>query len=60
LPVPAANPTRAILHMRKAIDAIAHHEAHGAGIIIRPHRLGAELALGLIEPRRDFVQRVVP
>jgi len=48
------------LDMGEAVDAVAHHQTHGAGVIIRPHRLGAELALGLIEPRRDLVQRIVP
>ena len=51
---------RIFLHMRKAIDAVAHHETHGAGIVIGPHRLGAELALGRIEAIGDFVQRLVP
>jgi hypothetical protein len=48
------------LHMREAVDAVAHHEAHGAGIIIRPDGLRAELAFGLIEPIGDLVQRLVP
>ena len=46
--------------MRKAVDAVAHHEAHGAGVVIRPDRLGAEFALRRIEPRGDLVQRFVP
>src|SRR6266851_6465358 len=46
--------------MGEAVDAVAHHEAHGAGIVIRPYRLGAELALGRIKARRDLVQRLVP
>src|SRR4029434_7026147 len=31
------------LHMREAIDAVAHHQTHGAGIVVRPDRLGAEI-----------------
>ncbi len=46
--------------MREAVDAVAHHEPHGAGVVIRPDRLGAEFALGRIEPRGDLVQRLVP
>ena len=48
------------LHMGKAVDAVAHHQAHGAGVVIRPDRLGAEFALGRVEPRGDLVQRFVP
>ena len=59
LPVPAAKPTRAMvaqivrvearifLHMGEPIDAVAHHEAHRAGVVIGPYQFGAELALGL-------------
>lgn len=46
--------------MGQAVDAVTHHQPHGAGVIIRPDRLGAEFALGLIEPRGDLVQRLVP
>ncbi len=48
------------LHMGQTVDAVLHDQPHGAGVIIRPHRLRPELALGLIEPRRHLVQRVVP
>ena len=48
------------LHMGKAIDAIAHHQPHGAGIVIGPDRLGAEFALCRIEAVGDLVQRFVP
>ncbi len=37
---------RVLLHVAQAIDAVAHDEAHGAGIVIGPHRLGAVAALG--------------
>ena len=48
------------LDVREAVDAIAHHQTHSTGIIIRPHRLGAELTFGRIEPRCDLVQRLIP
>jgi hypothetical protein len=46
--------------MREAIDAVAHHQAHGAGIVIGPDRLGAEIALCGIEAHGDLVERLVP
>jgi hypothetical protein len=46
--------------MGQTVDAVLHDQAHGAGIIIRPYRLGAEFALGLVEPCRHLVERVVP
>ncbi len=48
------------LHMRKAVDAVAHHQPHGAGIVIRPNRFSPELALGRVEPIGDLVERLVP
>ena len=51
---------RIFLHMRQAIDAVAHHEPHGAGVVIGPDRLRAEFALGRIEALGDLVQRLVP
>ena len=51
---------RVFLGVGEAIDAVAHHDAHRAGVVIRPDRLGAELALALIEARGDLVQRLVP
>ena len=51
---------RIFLHMRKAVDAVAHHQPHGAGIVIGPDRFGAELALGGVEAIGDFVERLVP
>ncbi len=52
--------TRIFLHMGEAVDAVAHHHAHGAGIVIGPDRLRAEFALGGIEASRDLVERIVP
>ena len=46
--------------MRQAVDTVAHYQPHGAGIVVRPHRLGTEVAFGGIEARRDFVERLVP
>src|SRR5262249_27410271 len=51
---------RILLHIRQTIDAVAHDEAHRARVVIGPDRFGAEVALGLIETRGDFVQRLVP
>jgi hypothetical protein len=51
---------RIFLHMGEAIDAVFHHQTHGAGIVIRPDRLRAELALGRVETPGDLVQRIVP
>ena len=48
------------LYMRKAVDAVAHHEPHGAGIIVGPDRLSAEFAFGRVEAITYFVQRLVP
>src|SRR5262245_41213978 len=46
--------------MAEAIDAVAHHQTHGAGVIIRPDTLGAVTLLGLNEFFRDQIERVVP
>ena len=46
--------------MAQAIDAVAHHQAHSAGVIIRPDTLGAVTLLGLNEFFRDQIERVVP
>src|SRR3954449_2974210 len=48
------------LYMRKAVDAVAHHEPHRAGIVVRPDRLSAEFAFGRVEAIAYFVQRLVP
>src|SRR5947209_6375988 len=46
--------------MGEAVDAVAHHEPHGAGIIIGPYRLRTEFALRGVEAGHDFVQRLIP
>src|SRR5206468_10715260 len=52
--------TGILLHMREAIDAVAHNEPHGAGVVIGPDRLRAEFKLGLIEARGDLIERFIP
>ena len=42
------------------INPVALHEAHGAGIVVGPDRLRAELRLRLDEGFRDDVEGVVP
>src|SRR5262249_47389083 len=51
---------RVFLDMREAVDAVAHHEPHGAGIVVRPDRLRAEFAFGRVKARSDLVERLVP
>src|SRR4051794_37904314 len=46
--------------MGKAIDAIAHHQAHGSGIVIRPNGFGTERTFRFIEPIADLVERLIP
>ncbi len=48
------------LGVAQPVDAVAHHQTHGAGIIIRPHRLGAVPLLGLQKLLGDQIERVVP
>ena len=49
-----------LLHVAQAVDAVAHHVAHGAGIIIGPDGLGAEVPLRLQELFGHDVERLVP
>src|SRR5580692_3933092 len=46
--------------MREALDSVAHHEAHRAGVKVRPHALGSEFALDRQEVIGDAVERLVP
>src|SRR2546423_10740761 len=48
------------LYMRKAVDAVSHHDAHGAGVVVGPDRLSAEFAFGRVEAIAYFVQGLVP
>jgi hypothetical protein len=46
--------------MAQTVDAVALHEAHGAGVVVRPHRL-ATVALGRAGKRLgDLIERIVP
>jgi len=49
-----------LLNVAKAMDAIAHHEPHGSGIIIRPDAFGAVAALSLNEFLSHEIERIVP
>ena len=48
------------LHVAQTMDAVAHHQTHGAGVIIRPDRLRAMRPLGLEEFLRHEIERVIP
>ena len=46
--------------MAQAVDAVAHDEAHRAGVVVGPHRLAAVLCFRREEFLRDVVERVIP
>ena len=46
--------------MAQPVDAVAHDEAHGAGVVVGPDRLGAVAALGRQHGLGGDVERVVP
>ena len=46
--------------MAQAVDAVAHHEAHRAGVVVRPHRLGAVRLLRADERFGDDVESIFP
>jgi hypothetical protein len=46
--------------MAQAMDAIALHPPHGAGVVMRPYRLRAVPLCRLRECFRDAVERLVP
>ena len=48
------------LGVAQPVDAVAHDEAHGAGIVVGPHRLRAVAALGRQHGLGREVERVVP
>ena len=48
------------LGIAQPVDAIAHHQAHGAGVVVGPHRLGPVLTLGGEERLGGDVERVAP
>src|SRR5262249_4765719 len=49
-----------VLRVAQAIDAVAHHQTHGAGVVIGPDGLGPVPLLGGEEPFRREIKRVVP
>ena len=51
---------RVALGVAQAVDAVTHHEAHGAGVVVGPHRLGAVAPLGRQHGLGGQVERVVP
>ena len=46
--------------MAEPVDAVAHHKAHGAGIVVRPHGFRATGALGREEGFGGFAERIIP
>ena len=46
--------------MGQALDAVAHHQAHRAGVMIGPDAFGPERALVFEKILGDDVERVVP
>ena len=46
--------------MGEALDSVAHHETHRAGVEVRPHAFGSEFALDRQEVVGDAVERLVP
>ena len=51
---------RIALGVGQALDPVAHHEAHRAGVEIGPDAFGPEPPLGLEKGLRDAVERFVP
>ncbi len=48
------------LDVAQAVDAVALHMAHGAGIVIRPDAFAAKAPFGVEERLGDALQRLVP
>ena len=48
------------LGVREALDSIAHHETHRAGVEVGPHAFGSEFALDREKIVSDAVERLVP
>ena len=48
------------LDVAQPVDAVAHHQAHRAGIVIGPDAFGAVALLGLEKFLGDEIERVVP
>src|SRR5262249_43418742 len=52
--------TRIFLGMAQTIDAVAHDEPHGAGIVVRPDRLAAITPLGGEQRFRSDIESIIP
>ena len=48
------------LGVTQTVDAVAHHQAHGAGVVVGPDRLCAQLLLDAEEFLGDEVERLIP
>jgi hypothetical protein len=48
------------LRVGEALDPVALHEAHGAGVPVGPDGLAPEPLLGPQQPFRDLVERLLP
>ena len=55
-----AEEARVALDVGEALDPVAHHQPHRAGVEVRPDAFGAEAALGVEEALGDAVERLVP
>ena len=51
---------RVALGVAQPVDAVAHHQAHGAGVVVGPHGLGAVAPLGGEHGLGGEVEGVVP
>ena len=51
---------RVSLGVAEPIDAVPHHEAHGAGVVVRPHRLRSDRPFGRQEGLGGEVEGLVP
>ena len=51
---------RVALDVAQPVDAVAHHQAHGAGIVVGPDRFRPVTLFGEEEFLRDQIERVVP
>src|SRR5262249_40637180 len=51
---------RVALGVAQPVDAVAHHEAHGAGVVIRPYRLWTVAPLGRQHGLGGQIEGVVP
>src|SRR5262249_876293 len=52
--------TGIFFRVAQAVDAVAHHEPHGARVVVGPDRLAAATSLRFVELLGDEIERVVP